>query len=456
MSVKGFKNYDEEGNFLGVEKYDYGSLENIPKNFKNDTYEQDIRQLKTDVEKNVIDHNVSKDAHNDIRLLITEIINRINVIADSDDETLDQMSELVAFIKNNKTLIDSITTSKVSFSDIVNDLTTNVSNKPLSAEQGVVLKTLIDNLTRDLDTHGLSGNHIPTGGASGQILKWLSSGKAQWANETVYASTTHKHSASDVTSGTLPIARGGTGGTTEKDASTSLGFPSLKDSISLGGEGMTDLDTIQTPGTYGCYASGALAKLTNCPTAKTGFVMYVESCDVIGSSIYTIQIIRDIKHRVFIRKIRSYDKGISWKKIIDPDYFDMSLKTYTLRDTKWKGLTIKSYIFYSLNIGFAFIEGTTTEDLKDISNDGSSCSYFTSPIGYTPDSFSYSLNQQDIPVKAKLPDGSYHDRFEFYVRNDNNGKIRLCVETNSNFLSNKTLPSGTRVWGSGIFLVEPL
>ena len=455
MSVKGFKNYDEEGNFLGVEKYDYGSLENIPKNFKNDTYEQDIKQLKTDVEKNVTDHNVSKDAHNDIRLLITEIINRINVIADSDDETLDQMSELVAYIKNNKTLIDSITTSKVSFSDIVNDLTTNVSNKPLSAEQGVVLKTLIDNLTRDLDTHGLSGNHIPTGGASGQILKWLSSGKAQWANETVYASTTHKHSASDVTSGTLPISRGGTGGTTEKDASTSLGFPSLKDSISLGGEGMTDLDTIKTPGTYGCYSSGALAKLTNCPTGKTGFVMYVESGDVVGTTVYTTQIIRDIKHRVFIRKIRSNDTGISWKKIVDPD-FDISLKTYTLRDTEWSGLTIKAYIFHSLNIGFAFINGKTTEDLKDITSGGSACSYFTSPIGYTPDSFSYSLNQQDIPVKAKLPDGSYHDRFEFYVSNDNDGKMRLHVDTNSSSLSNKILPSGTRVWGSGIFLVEPL
>lgn len=455
MSVKGFKNYDEEGNFLGVEKYDYGSLENIPKNFKNDTYEQDIRQLKTDVEKNVTDHNVSKDAHNDIRLLITEIINRINVIADSDDETLDQMSELVAYIKNNKTLIDSITTSKVSFSDIVNDLTTNVSNKPLSAEQGVVLKTLIDNLTRDLDTHGLSGNHIPTGGSSGQILKWLSSGKAQWAKETVYASTTHKHSATDINSGILPISRGGTGGTTEEDAMSSLGFISLKQSISLGGEGMTDLDTIKTPGTYGCYASGALAKLTNCPTEKTGFVMYVESGDVMGTTVYTIQIIRDIKHRVFIRKIRSNDIGVSWKKIIDPD-FDMSLKTYTLRDTKWSGLTIKAYIFHSLNIGFAFINGKTTEDLKDISIGGSACPYFTSPIGYTPDSFSYSLNQQDIPVKAKLPDGSYHDRFEFYVSNDNDGKMRLHVGTNSTFLSNKILPSGTRVWGSGIFLVEPL
>ena len=41
-------------------------------------------------------------------------------------------------------MIDSITTSKVNVSDIINNLTTNVSNKPLSAAQGVALKALID------------------------------------------------------------------------------------------------------------------------------------------------------------------------------------------------------------------------------------------------------------------------------------------------------------------------
>lgn len=58
--------------------------------------------------------------------------------------TLDQTSEIVAYIKSNKSLIDAITTSKVSVTDIVDNLTTNLSNKPLSAKQGLVLKGLID------------------------------------------------------------------------------------------------------------------------------------------------------------------------------------------------------------------------------------------------------------------------------------------------------------------------
>ena len=89
-------------------------------------------------------HNTSNTAHNDIRLLIQNLITKLNTIADSDDSTLDQMSEIVEYIKNNKELIDSITTTKVSVSDIINNLVTNVANKPLSAAMGVELKALID------------------------------------------------------------------------------------------------------------------------------------------------------------------------------------------------------------------------------------------------------------------------------------------------------------------------
>lgn len=92
----------------------------------------------------VSSHNTAEDAHADIRLLVTGLTNRMNALADSDDETLDQVSELVAYIKANRSLIEQITTGKVSVSDIVDNLTTNVANKPLSAAQGVKLKALID------------------------------------------------------------------------------------------------------------------------------------------------------------------------------------------------------------------------------------------------------------------------------------------------------------------------
>ena len=98
-------------------------------------------------ESKVSEHNVSDTAHNDIRLLIDGLTTRLNALADSDDTTFDQMSEVVAYIKSNKSLIDAITTSKVNVSDIIDNLTTNASNKPLSAAQGVALKTMIDGIT---------------------------------------------------------------------------------------------------------------------------------------------------------------------------------------------------------------------------------------------------------------------------------------------------------------------
>ena len=100
-----------------------------------------------DVSGQIDAHNTNTEAHNDIRELITGLTNRLNALADSDDTTLDQLSEIVAYIKANRSLIESITTSKVNVADIINNLTTNVSNKPLSAAQGVALKALIDAIT---------------------------------------------------------------------------------------------------------------------------------------------------------------------------------------------------------------------------------------------------------------------------------------------------------------------
>ena len=89
-------------------------------------------------------HNVSEESHSDIRLLINNLTTRLNTIANSEDVDLDQLGELVAYIKSNRSLIEEITTNKVSVADIIDNLTTSVINKPLSAKQGVVLKGLID------------------------------------------------------------------------------------------------------------------------------------------------------------------------------------------------------------------------------------------------------------------------------------------------------------------------
>jgi hypothetical protein len=98
-------------------------------------------------------HNTATEAHNDIRELINGLTTRLNALANSDDTTLDQMKEVVAYIKNNRTLIESVTTNKVNVSDIINNLTTNVSNKPLSAAQGVIIKGLLDTLESIIENH---------------------------------------------------------------------------------------------------------------------------------------------------------------------------------------------------------------------------------------------------------------------------------------------------------------
>ena len=82
-----------------------------------------------------------------VRASLQQLTTRLNTLADSDDTTLDQLSEIVAYIKSNKSLIDNITTGKVSVTDIVNNLTSTATNKPLSANQGRALKALIDAIT---------------------------------------------------------------------------------------------------------------------------------------------------------------------------------------------------------------------------------------------------------------------------------------------------------------------
>lgn len=95
---------------------------------------KDLAEVKTSLngkeasgtaEAKVSAHNTSIGAHEDIRTLIRELTSRLNSLADSDDTTLDQLSEIVAYIKSNKSLIDSVTTSKANASD----LTAHTGNK---------------------------------------------------------------------------------------------------------------------------------------------------------------------------------------------------------------------------------------------------------------------------------------------------------------------------------------
>lgn len=79
-------------------------------------------------------------------VVLKGFIDSINTLLQCDDTTLDEIQEIVDYIKNNKSLIDGITTSKVNVSDIINNLTSTATNKPLSAAMGKVLKDTLDSV----------------------------------------------------------------------------------------------------------------------------------------------------------------------------------------------------------------------------------------------------------------------------------------------------------------------
>lgn len=106
-----------------------------------------LASAKSDAASKVSAHNTSNTSHNDIRLLIEELDTKVTNFLDVDDTTTDQLSEVLTLINNNKGTLESLLEDKVNINDIVDNLTTTTAGKVLSANQGKVLKGLIDTLT---------------------------------------------------------------------------------------------------------------------------------------------------------------------------------------------------------------------------------------------------------------------------------------------------------------------
>lgn len=78
-----------------------------------DEIKTDVISIANNINNSISEHNESTTAHPDIRSLISNLTNKLNTFLDTDNESLDQISELITFIQNNRTLIEGITTSKV-------------------------------------------------------------------------------------------------------------------------------------------------------------------------------------------------------------------------------------------------------------------------------------------------------------------------------------------------------
>ena len=117
----------------------------------------------------------------------------------------------------------------------------------------------------------------PSGGSATDVaVKGL--GSAAYTASTEYAAASHDHAASNITSGTLGIARGGTGATSALAAITALGgwsHLSKGTSIASTAAAPKDLNTYTTPGVYYSASAAESATIVNAPTSSTGFKLHV-------------------------------------------------------------------------------------------------------------------------------------------------------------------------------------
>lgn len=112
--------------------------------------------------------------------------------------------------------------------ELVGDINTD-SNITYSAGAGISLSgTTFSNAgVRSISTGSSNGTiSVNTGGSTANVaVKGL--GSAAYTASSTYAASSHNHSASNITSGTLALARGGTGGSTAASARTNLGAVNL-------------------------------------------------------------------------------------------------------------------------------------------------------------------------------------------------------------------------------------
>lgn len=133
----------------------------------------------------------------------------------------------------------------------------------------------------------------------------------------------HKHGTGDITSGTLPINRGGTGANTAEKARETLG---LESSYLLGygetlGEG-ADLNDIQEPRTYRSSSSAITASLKNAPPLLAGGIKMTVS--YLGSSNYLIQEIHTYSssfqnNNSIWRRAWISNRWGKWSRLVDTD-----------------------------------------------------------------------------------------------------------------------------------------
>lgn len=237
----GFKLSEEEGNVDKGQLIDkatkkplyteteWGKVTNKPPSFPPSTHKHtkaEITDMPTKLSQFTNDSNYQTE---------TQVKALINALVNSAPETLDTLKEVAEALGNDPNFATTITNmigTKAS-TDYVNtelakkiDKTGDASNVTTSFTQATERQTII------------SGEKLSI--TLGKLKKWFAdfktvafTGKYTDLTDipTEFTPKAHNHSASNITSGTLPIARGGTGATTAPAALLALGVKATADEL---------------------------------------------------------------------------------------------------------------------------------------------------------------------------------------------------------------------------------
>lgn len=143
----------------------------------------------------------------------------------------------------------------------------------------------------------------------------------------VYAPVSHNHDAGAITSGTLPIHKGGTGATSKAAAANSIGVYSLNDKTYISSN--ADLNTYTTAGTYTMPFDVGAVTLKNCPTGGKSFTLWVDY--ILSSTMYIVQKVQRYDDGTMYHR-ESVDSGShwsSWKVVLDSGNYNSYVPTKT-------------------------------------------------------------------------------------------------------------------------------
>lgn len=164
-------------------------------------------------------------ADGDTLAKLRNLISGIQTLLNSNNVNLDSLQEIVDYITTHQSLLDGVSINKVNISDIVDDLFSEAVNKPLSANQGRIIKQLIDQKAAATHTHSpeeVGAMPATTGGSPGQVMtktetgqEWQTpqagSGSVSWDNlegkPADFPPSAHGHTPDEV--GALASAPGG-------------------------------------------------------------------------------------------------------------------------------------------------------------------------------------------------------------------------------------------------------